>query len=303
MPGRAPKAADDFEIGLTVFSVMLAIIFLASAYLAVVDLTKGRIITGWIGASVLAIIPVVFLLTWYGRLGRNAGLALVLYICLIGFMAIGATIVVGRRTNVPIANHVVYTLVGMMLFMGGTGFIVNRLSSVVVGAVSIAYLCFLALSLRDEFLSESLPVLVSFIVAYSTFLFFYRGKLESILRKLHDSNANLESQKGELSKLKDEAESAYAVLKRTQDRVIAQEKLASLGALTAGIAHEIKTPLNFMSDFAESSVELLEELKVHVDKSRSTLSSADRDNVDYLVGELTKNMSDIAERGRRSDRI
>ena len=92
-------------------------------------------------------------------------------------------------------------------------------------------------------------------------------------------------------------------MKSTQDRIVAQEKLASLGALTAGIAHEIKNPLNFMSDFAESSVELMEELKVHVDRSRSALGPADRDNVDYLVRELTRNLSDIAERGRRGDRI
>ena len=57
------------------------------------------------------------------------------------------------------------------------------------------------------------------------------------------------------------AETALADLRRAQDRLIQSEKMASLGQLTAGIAHEIKNPLNFVNNFAGLSVELLGELR------------------------------------------
>ena len=56
------------------------------------------------------------------------------------------------------------------------------------------------------------------------------------------------------------AETTFADLRRAQDRLVQAEKMASLGQLTAGIAHEIKNPLNFVNNFSDLSVDLLDEL-------------------------------------------
>ena len=79
--------------------------------------------------------------------------------------------------------------------------------------------------------------------------------------------------------------------------------MASLGQLTAGIAHEIKNPLNFVNNFAGLSVELLEELKETARPAMAGLAEGERADVDEIVGMLTGNLEKIAEHGRRADGI
>jgi GAF domain-containing protein len=99
------------------------------------------------------------------------------------------------------------------------------------------------------------------------------------------------------------AEAALADLRRAQDRLIQSEKMASLGQLTAGIAHEIKNPLNFVNNFASLSVELLQELKETAAPAIAGLAEDERADVDEIVGMLTGNLKKIAEHGRRADGI
>jgi signal transduction histidine kinase len=99
------------------------------------------------------------------------------------------------------------------------------------------------------------------------------------------------------------AEAALADLRRAQARLIQAEKMASLGQLTAGIAHEIKNPLNFVNNFAGLSVELLDELKETAAPAIAGLAEDQRAEVDEIVAMLTGNLEKIAEHGRRADGI
>jgi signal transduction histidine kinase/ligand-binding sensor domain-containing protein len=92
-------------------------------------------------------------------------------------------------------------------------------------------------------------------------------------------------------------------LKATQEKLITQEKLASLGQLTAGIAHEIKNPLNFVNNFAELTVELLNELKEYLQKYRNILTDEDAGNIEDIISDLDQNAKKINEHGKRADSI
>ena len=100
-----------------------------------------------------------------------------------------------------------------------------------------------------------------------------------------------------------ELRAAHEELKVTQTSLIHAEKMASLGQLTAGIAHEIKNPLNFVNNFASLSVELLDELKQTFRPAIAALGGAKRAEVDEVVDMLTGNLEKIAEHGKRADGI
>lgn len=90
-------------------------------------------------------------------------------------------------------------------------------------------------------------------------------------------------------------------LRAAQDRLVQTEKLTSLGQLTAGIAHEIKNPLNFVNNFASLSVELTDEL--HDSLADIAVPESARDELDELTGLLKDNLEKIVQHGKRADSI
>jgi len=100
---------------------------------------------------------------------------------------------------------------------------------------------------------------------------------------------------------RDAAEKALLDLQAAQDRLVQTEKLASLGQLTAGIAHEIKNPLNFVNNFSTLSVELTDELNDVL--RQAELVETIRKETDELTGMLKDNLSKIVQHGKRADSI
>ena len=127
----------------------------------------------------------------------------------------------------------------------------------------------------------------------------------------------------ELKSKNDQLETALGDLEKAQDQIVMREKLAALGELTAGVAHEIKNPLNFIKNFSEVSIELLDELLEEVrslagDRKKTdgpdgeapgddgADDGADDDTaelIDEIAGDLTGNLKTIHEHGERANNI
>jgi signal transduction histidine kinase len=116
--------------------------------------------------------------------------------------------------------------------------------------------------------------------------------------RIQDAQETLEAKVADRTR---ELSQSLEELRNAQDRLLQTEKLASLGQLTAGIAHEIKNPLNFVNNFAELSVELLAELRAAM--QQAGLDPALRAELEELCAMLSDNLAKVTAHGKRADSI
>jgi signal transduction histidine kinase/ligand-binding sensor domain-containing protein len=121
-------------------------------------------------------------------------------------------------------------------------------------------------------------------------------KVSQRTMQLSEANRELSEQREEIAAQRDNLETTLHELNATQSQLVQREKMASLGELTAGIAHEIQNPLNFVNNFSEVSTELVDELD-------EELNNGDIKEAKTIAQDVKRNLEKIRHHGRRADGI
>ncbi len=149
--------------------------------------------------------------------------------------------------------------------------------------------------------------LISFISSQRKKMQYHKDIKEAYSREQHALTQQnellekrVEERTAELMEQKKELETSINILRATQLQLVQKEKMASLGELTAGIAHEIQNPLNFVNNFSEVNKEMLEELKAERLKPKA---ERDEQTEDEIIAGVITNEEKINHHGKRADAI
>jgi len=121
-------------------------------------------------------------------------------------------------------------------------------------------------------------------------------KINERTHQLSDANKELSEQREEIITQRDQLAETVTELKTTQSQLVQREKMASLGELTAGIAHEIQNPLNFVNNFSDVNAELIDEMQLEIAKG-------DLEEIKAIALDIRENEKKINLHGKRADAI
>jgi signal transduction histidine kinase len=141
----------------------------------------------------------------------------------------------------------------------------------------------------------------------NTSFIYMQNTLASTINDLKEASAKLKISNEKLEEynrtLEQKVEARAAELKAAQAQLVQSEKMASLGKLTAAIAHEIKNPLNFVNNFAELTVDLANELNEELAKLADRLQEKDKEYLLEMINDIRSNAQKINDHGKRADSI
>ena len=114
--------------------------------------------------------------------------------------------------------------------------------------------------------------------------------------ELSQANTELNEQREEITAQRDQVSGTLKKLEQTQSQLVQAEKMASMGELTAGIAHEIQNPLNFVNNFSDVSIELITEME-------DEMAKGEVEEAGFIAADIKQNLQKINHHGKRADGI